>query len=288
MEYHQDRFDDYSLMIYSDEKLVALLPGNRDGKMIYSHQGLSYGGLLINDKLRFESYIEVFKALLIYLQAESIEVLHLKKLPFIYHKTLSDEISYVLSALDANQTGFDSYFVLEDVSSYQPNRNRKRAIKISEKEGVVIANDEIAFFWKHVLEQNLAAKFDVKPVHTIEEIKYLMTKFPEHIKFYSAKSGNEVLAGAVLFVTDNVVHFQYSSGTEKRTENGSLDALFHFIIQKYHHKKYISFGSSSTDKSLKIDKGLAYWKESFGARVMPQESYSIQTKNHFKLDTIFK
>jgi len=288
MEYHQDRFDDYSLMIYNDEKLVALLPANRDEKKIYSHQGLSYGGLLINDKLRLENYIEAFKALLIFLQNESINELHLKKSPFIYHKTLSDEISYVLSALESQQVSFDSYFVIDNVLNYQPNRNRKRAIKLSEKQGVVISDDGIDIFWKSVLEHNLVAKFGVKPVHTIEEINYLMEAFPEHIKFYSAKSNNEVLAGAVLFITDNVVHFQYSSGTEDRAENGSLDALFHFIINKYQHKKYISFGSSSTDKSLKIDSGLAYWKESFGARVMPQEQYAIQTKNHFKLDTIFK
>ncbi|MBQ6659691.1 MAG: GNAT family N-acetyltransferase, partial [Prevotella sp.] len=29
MDYHQDRFEDYSLMFYLDNKLYALLPANR-------------------------------------------------------------------------------------------------------------------------------------------------------------------------------------------------------------------------------------------------------------------
>ncbi|MGA9639546.1 MAG: FemAB family protein, partial [Flavobacterium sp.] len=29
MEYHQDRFEDYSLMVFDNEKLVAVLPANR-------------------------------------------------------------------------------------------------------------------------------------------------------------------------------------------------------------------------------------------------------------------
>ena len=39
MDYHADRFTDFSLMIYRRGKLYALLPGNVDGDTFYSHQG---------------------------------------------------------------------------------------------------------------------------------------------------------------------------------------------------------------------------------------------------------
>ena len=288
MEYHKHKFDDFSLLVFKNEKLVALLPANRIEDTIYSHQGISYGGFLISNTIRFEGYIAAFKALLIFLENENIETFHFKKMPSIYHKNLSKEIDYVLSALEAKQHTFDSYFVIDDLSSYKPNRNRKRAIQLSEHKNVAISHDGLDVFWEQILQKNLTSRFNVNPVHSITEIHYLMQKFPEQIKFYSAKKDNKILAGVVMFITDNVAHFQYSSGNEERTESGALDALFNYIIKKYSHKKYISFGSSSTDKSLKIDKGLAYWKESFGASIIKQESYIINPKNHFKLNLLFK
>ena len=41
MEYHKDRFEDFSLMIFEGEKLVAVLPANRVGDIVFSHQGLT-------------------------------------------------------------------------------------------------------------------------------------------------------------------------------------------------------------------------------------------------------
>ena len=46
MEYHVNRFTDYSLLIFYSDKLVALLPANRAEATIFSHQGLTYGGLI--------------------------------------------------------------------------------------------------------------------------------------------------------------------------------------------------------------------------------------------------
>ena len=41
MEYHADRFTDYSLLVYEGNKLLALLPANRSGDVLYSHAGLT-------------------------------------------------------------------------------------------------------------------------------------------------------------------------------------------------------------------------------------------------------
>ena len=46
MDYHSDRFIDYSLMVYKNDKVIALLPANRVDDTLYSHQGLTYGGLI--------------------------------------------------------------------------------------------------------------------------------------------------------------------------------------------------------------------------------------------------
>ena len=46
MDYHSDRFTDHSLLVYRQGKLYALLPANERDHTLYSHQGLTYAGLL--------------------------------------------------------------------------------------------------------------------------------------------------------------------------------------------------------------------------------------------------
>ena len=49
MEYHSDRFQDFSLLVFEGEKLMSVLPANRVGDTVFSHQGLTYGGLVLDD-----------------------------------------------------------------------------------------------------------------------------------------------------------------------------------------------------------------------------------------------
>ena len=49
MDYHSDRFDDHSLMFYIKDRLYAVLPANVKDGTLYSHQGLTYGGLVMED-----------------------------------------------------------------------------------------------------------------------------------------------------------------------------------------------------------------------------------------------
>ena len=51
MEYHKDRFEDFSLLIFENEKLRAILPANKKANSVYSHQGLTYGGFVFTSKL---------------------------------------------------------------------------------------------------------------------------------------------------------------------------------------------------------------------------------------------
>ncbi len=289
MDYHKDRFYDNSLMVFKGEVLFALLPANSIEDKLYSHQGLSYGGLIIQPDSRFEEIVFAFKSILSFIKDAGFTVLYLKSLPLIYHKSLNQEIDYLLTVLNAKVIKNESYYVIENLKSYNPNRNRKRAIKMAIQNAIEVnENDDINYFWEHILSKNLKEKFNVEPVHSIDEIQSLMMSFPNEIKFISAREGLQMRAGVVMFVTDQVAHFQYSSGYETRDENGALDLLFHTIIEKFKHKAYISFGSSSTDLSGKINKGLAYWKESFGAKLISQRTYEIEIKNNLSLNNIFK
>src|SRR5687768_8126454 len=71
MEYHQDRFDDFLLLIFENEKLKAVLPANIKGKSVNSHQGLTYGGLVFSSKLKAEKTESILDAILSFLKDNS-------------------------------------------------------------------------------------------------------------------------------------------------------------------------------------------------------------------------
>ena len=68
MDYHSDRFHDHSLMIFRNGKLYALLPANEDGDIFYSHQGLTYAGLLTTEHASTDNICQVFVAINTYLK----------------------------------------------------------------------------------------------------------------------------------------------------------------------------------------------------------------------------
>ena len=64
MEYHSDRFEDHSLLFLSEKnKVVALLPANIKDDILYSHQGLTYGGLILSAVTSLNDVMEMFDIL---------------------------------------------------------------------------------------------------------------------------------------------------------------------------------------------------------------------------------
>lgn len=287
MEYHSDRFEDYSLLVLEGEKVVAVLPANRVGDTVYSHQGLSYGSIVVADSIRIKDYVSIVKELMLFLYNNGISNLEIKLLPKIYHQTIADEMNYVAFLMKAETFRTDVYLAIDMQKDYEPNRNRKRALKIASQLGVEIKEDSnYADFWNQILSPNLKERFGVTPVHSCLEIEKLAALFPDAIKLFNAYQGSELKAGVVLFLTETVAHFQYSSGGNDRTDTAALDILFNYVIKKYSDKKYVSFGSCSEENGLKLNDGLAYWKESFGAKTTVQSFQRFPTSNYPLLDTI--
>jgi hypothetical protein len=287
MEYHQDRFDDYSLVVTDQDKWVAILPANKLGNEIYSHQGLSYGGLLVLPNIRTVDYFAIFSSLCQFLIENEITQLNLKALPRIYEQSFSDELYQALYVTKAQQTRSDLFLVVDKNEPYQPNRNRKRALKVAQELGIKIKEEtQYDSFWDEVLTPNLQQRFGVNPVHSLAEITQLADAFPQHIKLFNAYLDGALKAGCVLFIMPNVVHFQYSSGTDDRMDTAALDVLFDYVIQRYQPTHHVSFGNVSEQNGLKINQGLAYWKESFGAKPIVQTYWTLPLQNAHLLEAL--
>ncbi|MCX7550549.1 GNAT family N-acetyltransferase [Xanthomarina sp. F2636L] len=289
MEYHQDRFKDQSFLIFKDKKLVALFPANIKNHIIYSHQGLTYGGLIVGKNATFKTIMKVFKSLLETIENLGFEELIIKPTPRIYHTHPSDEVDYLLFKLQAELIRKDLTLVIDTKDPIKiSSSNRKRGLKKAHKNNLIIKEEsDLDLFWNQILKPNLKEKHGVEPVHTLEEINYLKSKFPNNIRQFNVYNDNNIVAGTTIFETEKVAHAQYISANHTKQELGSLDLLFHHLIHDvYESKPYFDFGICSENGGKQINSGLQSWKESFGARSISHDVYSVLAKNHVNLNDI--
>ena len=288
MEYHEDRFEDASLLLFKGDKLVSLLPLNRKENEVFSHQGLSYGGFVLSNKVKFNEVLEICKAGLAFLASEGIAHLHYKQMPRFYHSQPADEMDYLLFLLKAHCYRTDVSSVIDLSNPLKIQSNRIEGVKKAEKLGLEVM-EEPSFdrFWNDILIPNLNERHGASPVHTLEEIELLAKRFPKHIKQYNVYDGEKIVGGATIFETPHLVHVQYISGNGDKQQLGSLDFLFHSLITDvYRQKRYFDFGISNENQGMQINEGLLYWKECFGARSYSNTFYTIDTANHTLLDSV--
>lgn len=289
MDYHNDRFEDYSLLYFKKRKLVGVLPANIVEGKIYSHQGLTYGGVVVQSKMKFEEYVSIIKNMLTYLTEHNIEQLYLKGLPEIYAAIPSSEFEYVQFLLDAEVVKVDISSTIKMDSCIAISNNRMEGYKRGLKFGLEIVEvKELDSFWNEILIPNLKEKHNASPVHSLSEVKLLKDFFPENIRQFNVYDKDELVAGTTVFETNNVAHSQYISGNDDNNKLGSLDFLHYYLIKEvFSDKAFFDFGISTENQGRSINKGLLFWKEGFGARATTYKTYEIETKNYINLSQVF-
>lgn len=288
MEYHQNRFEDYSLLVFQDEKLIALFPANKVDQQIYSHQGLTYGGIVVDYGVRLDKFIAVFQAVLAFYESIGIESIHVKLLPSIYTSFPSEELNYCCFLADAKLLKTDTLAVIDLSTDFSILKNRMEGVNRGVKHGLIVKEtDSFDSFWNEILLPNLAEKHKKEPVHSLEEITYLKAKFPNQIRQFNVYFQNQLVAGTTIFESDFVAHSQYIASNSTKNELGSLDFLHHYLLTEvFTTKKFFDFGISNELAGRKLNQGLHYWKESFGARTVVQEVYAIATNKHINCNEV--
>jgi len=280
MEYHSQQFCDHSLLFYEGNKLIALLPAHSKENTLCSHFGLSYGGILHTASLTLTSYLSILSALAKHAKERGFKALILNEIPFIYQHTLTNHLPFIGHALHA----IPKVQLLSTVDFRNPlplNTNRKRMIQKGSKNGYWIQEDTSATaFWQQILVPRLQGRYHTTPVHTLEEINHLMQAFPQSIRqvnVYDAQG--RIVGGTTLFIQPHVVHLQYIAGNNVDNSQGALDLLIYTLLEQYKNQvRYFDFGSSHLSP-MQLNQGLLYWKESFGARSVPQYCYSFLVEN---------
>jgi hypothetical protein len=277
IEYHANRFTDYSLLLYRKKRLIAVFPANIEEQSIYSHQGLTYGGLIVDYHNKTTEIIILFDALNTFLASNSINNVEIREIPHIYCSHFNDEIKYIMFLYNAQLTSCNLASVIDLKSPLKISRLRKRSLKKANESKLSIDfSEDYPTFW-NIMDDNLWTKYKTKPVHSIKEIIHLKTLFPDNIKLVTAQKNNEIIAGAVIYIFDNVVKLQYAHASPPGKSVGAIDAIYSHLIDTFSKKfHYIDFGHSNEQNGAILNKGLINQKEGFGSRSIINNTYVYQ------------
>lgn len=279
MDYHSDRFEDFSLCIYRKGSLFAVIPAHQKDKELFSHRGLTYGGMVLQEDAKLFDVWEALQAMLKFLHNHGITHWSVKIPPAFYNTIPSDELEYILYRAGAELTKKDVLMVIDYQHQVPFQKNRREGLNKAKRNGLrVVVDDNFEGFWNEVLIPNLKQKHDVSPVHSLDEIRLLAHRFPNNIKQVSVYKDNELVAGTTVFLTKTTVHPQYVSGKASKNAYGSLDLAYDFCIHHWKEgRRYFDFNISSEEDGKLLNPGLIFWKETCGARSFTADNYRIAT-----------
>lgn len=277
IEYHKDRFIDHSLLcIDENDDIVSLFPANQINNTVISHEGLTFGGLLYSNKLSTKNVIEIMELIVNYYKLLNIDTIIYKAIPWIYSKMAAEEDEYAIYSLGAKLYRRDVSTAILNRNQLRLSKGKKWAINKASKNGIKIHfKNEYDEYWE-LLTNVLMLKYQKNPVHSLSEISYLKSLFPDNIKLLVAVFENNIIAGSVIYFNENVVHTQYMANSENGRKMGALDLVISWIIDNYIDHRIIDFGISTENDGYYLNEGLIAQKEGFGGGAI--------LFNHYRLD----
>ena len=279
MDYHSDRFTDCSLVAERDGKWCALLPACIDGDTLYSHRGLTYGSWLVPLK-HFDVTVmtEAMDAAVAWMRDNGIRRLVYKAVPHIYHRYPCEEDLYALFCHHAALVETNISTTIDLSCPLPLDRGNKSGANAARRAGIQVgSSDDWEGYWQ-LLTSLLGERYGTRPVHTLDEMQLLQTRFPEHIKLYTATLDGELLAGVVMYLSMPVAHCQYIAASPQGKESKALTLLFEHLIAESAGQgyRYFDFGISNEDHGRYLNQGLVRQKSRLGGRGIVYNTYEME------------
>ncbi len=287
LSYHPEgRFVDASLVLLDGANIVGVLPAALKDKMLVSHPGASYGGLVVASETSVEETGAMLKAIVDHAKEKGFAGVSMLRLPpaslqkqysedqlyWFYHMGFSLTRCEMDGAIDLSTLSLD--MILDSLTGKCRNmvRQAERA-----KIEVRLSND-FATFWP-ILEGVLGARHGTKPTHTLAEIQKLHELLPDGFRLLAAYQGKTMVGGIVLItIGDKALYTLYMA----QEYSAQKDHPMHLLLVEAMRtamkegKRVLHLGVSTEDGGKKINEGLFFFKESFGCRPVRRESWELK------------
>ncbi|WP_339687339.1 hypothetical protein [uncultured Nonlabens sp.] len=266
MDYHQERFEDHSLMMHLDGQLMCCIPAHVKDGIFYSHRGLSYAGLIISANAA-TNIDRIVDALLEYLKGLAFAKAELQ-LPPVSYQSINKEIAAVLE-----QKGFTPNRKLHNQSvaldqEIQVSPKKSIGYRNGKFEGLRMeTTNDFRSFWEEVLTPQLAERYHSKPVHSLIEIELLASRFPENIIQYNVYREGALLAGITFFIKGNIVKSQYTASSPDGLKTDAVAYVYMEAMKEFKEKgcSLMDYGPVN-EKDGSVNKGLQRFKKQLGCQ----------------------
>lgn len=279
MDYHSDRFSDFSLLALKDDKILAVLPACLEGDVLYTHRGLTFGSWLVPLRhFDVTTMLEVWRQASSFLRDNGVAHIIYKPVPHIYHRYPCEEDLYAIFRAGGQliESNISTVIDLDEVLPL--DRGNRRNVNFALRNRVEVAESHDWKAYWLVLDSLLMEKYGRHPVHSLEEITMLQSRFPENIKLMVATAGGDLLAGVVVYYSGmEVAHCQYIASTERGRQLKALTLLFDHLIRETSQQglRYFDFGTSNENGGLYLNEGLVQQKCRLGGRGIVYNTYKI-------------
>lgn len=292
LNYHpKGRFIDNSYMIYDKkDKLAAVVPAclvmKNEKKVLYSHKGSTFGGIVINKKnYRVEKIMLIVEIIEKQVIKEEIDEIEYKFTSSVYSTEPDSLFEYIFFNKGYNE--YKELNLLVNYSNYNDNiiknlsKGKKYSVSKSEKAGCKFiqlnSKNEIIEFY-NILCHNLN-KYNVKPVHTLNElIEFKDFRLRNECSFFGIELNQKIVAGAMMFYFNkvNVAHTQYLCALPEYDGLSPMSFLYYSLIKEMKTRGYkkLTWGIVTEEHGKYLNMGLANSKEAFGGEYSINRIYS--------------
>lgn len=280
MDYHSDRYRDHSLLAWSNGNLRAILPAAEIEDSLISHPGLTFGGWLTPSRhVDTTLMLEIMKAACEYMRAHGFRKFVYSPVPWIYAMYPNDSDQYALFRLGAVMTKCVVSSALPISRPVMLSDAMRRKLAFARQNGITCreAKGDMAIFYE-MLSEVLDQRHGVKPVHTLDELRKLQSRFPMEIRLAMAFAPDgRPEAGALVYMSPHVGHTQYLATTERGRHAEALTALLCDLpgilglIPNY----YLDFGHSCEQGGMVLNEGLTQQKYGLGGRPVLCPTYEL-------------
>jgi hypothetical protein len=266
MDYHQERFEDHSLMMYLDGQLMCCIPAHVKDGVFYSHRGLSYAGLMVS-AAAVTNIDKIVDALLEYVKGLAFAKAELQ-LPPISYQFLNKEIAAVLEhkGFTPNRKLHNQSVALDQEIQVSPKKST--GYRNGKFEGLRMeTTNDFRSFWEEVLTPQLAERYHSKPIHSLAEIELLASRFQKNIIQYNVYREDALLAGITFFIKGNIVKSQYTASSPEGLKTDAVAYIYMEAMKEFKEKgcSLMDYGTVN-EKDGSVNKGLQRFKKEMGCQ----------------------
>ncbi len=275
LDYHPaGRFAWHHLIIVKKGEIVALLPAAEMGTTLESPIGASYGSFVTGD-LSFSLALEIVNAFSDYCRSAQFERALLTSAPFIYQSTISQNMDYALA-----YRGFlyDKHYLSHAIripdhdflASFQSTVRRYIHKYLRESPIQIELSDDYDAFYPILVKNK--QRHNVKPTHTLEELKRLRKLLPDNLFLFMVKRRGKPIAGSLVFLCNpRVALCFYNMLLYEEEQHHPIHAVMYEVTKWAAERgcSWVDIGVSQdthAENQMTPAMSLIDFKEKFGAR----------------------